>query len=164
MISTLLISTTRLKCLSLAKNRVGVKSMISLGNALSSSMCLLQKLMWVSLPLIPWLYCIWDAPEVDGTGECSPEWGWQLWPHGNALVLGHTRNPIHSIIAALLLKGSLVGVSQRPFRVCHLCESSGLVHTWLHSYSYPLVQWPMTFFLVAQAQCRACTWLAQLYS
>nr|AAO52698.1 MATER protein [Mus musculus] len=53
MISTLLISTTRLKCLSLAKNRVGVKSMISLGNALSSSMCLLQKLILDNCGLTP---------------------------------------------------------------------------------------------------------------
>lgn len=70
MISTLLLSTTSLKCLSLAKNRVGAKSMISLGNALSSSVCPLRKLVWVSLPLTPWLHRICDAPEVGGTGEC----------------------------------------------------------------------------------------------
>lgn len=112
MIATLLLSTTSLKCLSLAKNEVGVKSMISLGNALSSSTCPLQKLMWVSLPLAPWLCCIWDGwdwrvflQNEDGSsyGLMGMPWCWDI-----------TRNPIHSIMAALLLKGSLMGVSQRP--------------------------------------------------
>ncbi|XP_052036281.1 NACHT, LRR and PYD domains-containing protein 5-like [Apodemus sylvaticus] len=52
-ISTLLLSTTRLKCLSLAKNKVGVQSMTSLGIALSSSICPLQKLILDSCDLTP---------------------------------------------------------------------------------------------------------------
>ncbi|XP_031239983.1 NACHT, LRR and PYD domains-containing protein 5-like [Mastomys coucha] len=53
MIATLLLSTTSLKCLSLAKNKVGVKSMISLRNALSSSACPLQRLILDSCDLSP---------------------------------------------------------------------------------------------------------------
>lgn len=49
----LLLSTTSLKYLGLAKNKVAVKSMISLGNVLSSSMCPLQKLIPDSCDLTP---------------------------------------------------------------------------------------------------------------
>uniref|UniRef100_D3ZDM5 NLR family, pyrin domain containing 5 n=1 Tax=Rattus norvegicus TaxID=10116 RepID=D3ZDM5_RAT len=53
LISKLLLSASSLKCLSLARNKVGVKSMTSLGEALSSSTCTLQKLILDGCDLIP---------------------------------------------------------------------------------------------------------------
>ncbi|XP_076788196.1 NACHT, LRR and PYD domains-containing protein 5-like isoform X2 [Arvicanthis niloticus] len=53
MISTLLLSTTSLKCLSLARNKVGENSMIYLGDALRSSECSLKKLILDGCDLPP---------------------------------------------------------------------------------------------------------------
>lgn len=58
----LILSTTSLKCLSLAKNKVAVKSMISFGNVLSSSMCPLQKLIPDSCDLTPAAATFWHQP------------------------------------------------------------------------------------------------------
>ncbi|XP_076783514.1 NACHT, LRR and PYD domains-containing protein 5-like [Arvicanthis niloticus] len=53
MIATLLLLTTNLKCLSLARNKVGENSMMCLGDALRSSKCSLKKLILDGCDLTP---------------------------------------------------------------------------------------------------------------